>query len=203
MASSQRMSTASMRPCVAAVSLLFAVRLLSSAAFFSGSGVRKTPMADSSLRARRSMVALRAEGDVAVADRVSLKVMTPEGNSMTESVSEVVLPSASGQLGVLANHAPMMTALDVGVLRFKQDGKWKPLVVMGGFASVDNNVLSILVNDVETTDDIDLDAAKAELEKATSQLETAETKKDKLDATQTAKKASARVQAAMFGQKKK
>ena len=42
----------------------------------------------------------------------------------------------------MANHAPMMSALDTGVLRFKEDGTWKPLVVMGGFATVDSNQLS-------------------------------------------------------------
>merc|ERR1712039_972866 len=130
------------------------------------------------------------------------KVLSPEGLGVTETVSEVVLPSASGQLGVLANHAPMMTALDVGVLRYKQDGVWKPLVTYGGLASVDSNQLSILVNDFETADGINLEEAKKEMESATSALEKAESKKDKLDATQNVKKAAARMQAAMFGAKK-
>mmetsp|Transcript_80446 Transcript_80446/g.213528 ORF Transcript_80446/g.213528 Transcript_80446/m.213528 type:complete len:96 (+) Transcript_80446:2-289(+) len=95
-----------------------------------------------------------------------------------------------------------MTALDIGVLRFKQGGKWRPLVVMGGFASVDSNQLSILVNDFEQVDDIDLEGAKRDMEAATAALEKAESKKEKLDATQSVKKAAARVQAAMFGQKK-
>uniref|UniRef100_A0A7S1WQ87 ATP synthase F1 complex delta/epsilon subunit N-terminal domain-containing protein n=1 Tax=Alexandrium catenella TaxID=2925 RepID=A0A7S1WQ87_ALECA len=102
----------------------------------------------------------------------------------------------------MANHAPMMTALDIGVLRYKQEGQWKPLVVMGGFASVDSNQLSILVNDFEKVEDIDLDAAKTDMESATAALEKAETKKDKLDATASVKKAAARVQAAMFATKK-
>jgi len=67
----------------------------------------------------------------------------------------VILPSATGQLGILANHAPMMSALDTGVLRFKEDGKWKPVVVMGGFATVDSNQLSVLVNDFEKADSIE------------------------------------------------
>merc|ERR1711870_148617 len=149
-----------------------------------------------------SRVARAAEGESSSADRVQLKVLSPEGVGITEAVSEVILPSASGQLGVLANHAPMMTALDVGVLRYKQDGVWKPLVVLGGFASVDSNQLSILVNDFELVEDIDLDKAKTEMEAATASLEKAESKKEKLDATQNVKKAAARLQAAMFGNKK-
>merc|ERR1712086_643615 len=135
-------------------------------------------------------------------DRVMMKILTPEGGGITETVSEVVLPSASGQLGVLANHAPMMSALDVGVLRYKQDGVWKPLVVLSGFASVENNQLSLLVNDLEMPEEIDADAAKNELEEATAALEKAESKKDKLTATAKAKKAAARLQCSVFAGKK-
>ena len=95
----------------------------------------------------------------------------------------MILPSATGQLGILANHAPMMSALDTGVLRFKEDGKWKPLVVMGGFATVDSNQLSVLVNDFEEADAIDMKEAQSGLDGATSMLEKAESKKDKLEAT--------------------
>merc|ERR1712151_545835 len=121
---------------------------------------------------------------------------------MGETVSEVILPSASGQLGVLANHAPMMSALDIGVLRYKKDGVWKPLVTYGGFASVDSNQLSILVNDFDTVESIDVETAKKDMEEATAALEKADSKKDKLDATQQVKKAAARLQAAMFDSKK-
>merc|ERR1712217_884046 len=141
-------------------------------------------------------------GEGSSGDRVQLKVLSPEGLGVTETVSEVVLPSASGQLGVLANHAPMMTALDIGVLRYKQQGQWKPLVVLGGFASVDSNQLSILVNDFELVEDIELDKVKTEMEAATASLEKADSKKAKLDATQNVKKAAARLQAAMFDKKK-
>eukprot|EP00931_Biecheleriopsis_adriatica_P003513 TRINITY_DN1052_c0_g1_i3.p1 TRINITY_DN1052_c0_g1~~TRINITY_DN1052_c0_g1_i3.p1 ORF type:complete len:205 (-),score=42.79 TRINITY_DN1052_c0_g1_i3:95-664(-) len=151
----------------------------------------------------RGSVAMRAEEAAAGGDRVQLKVLSPEGAGLTESCSEVILPSASGQLGVLANHAPMMSALDIGVLRYKQGGQWKPLVVMGGFASVDSNTLSVLVNDWETADDIDMSKAKADMDEATRSMESAESKKDKLDATQKVKKAAARLQAAMFSSNKK
>jgi len=150
----------------------------------------------------RSLVVRYAEGEVATTDRIKMKLQSPEGEGIDLTVSEVVLPSASGQLGVLANHAPMMTALDTGVIRYKQEGKWMPLVVMGGFASVDSNTLSILVNDFETVDSIDAEAAKKEMEEATAKLEKAESKKDKLDATGEVKKAAARLQAAMFDKKK-
>jgi len=169
------------------------------ATFFGGNAPALYPGANKALR---TTVARHAEGGAATGDRVQLKVLTPEGFGIKESVSEVVLPSTSGQLGVLANHAPMMTALDIGVLRFKQGGKWKPLVLMGGFASVENNQLSILVNDITQVEDINLEEAKSEMESATAMLEKAASKKEKIEATQTVKKSAARLQAAMFASKK-
>merc|ERR1719284_252329 len=175
--------------------LAAAVLLVRNLTAFVGSTVRPA-------RAVGSPVVRFAEGEVATADRIKMKLQSPEGEGIDMAVSEVVLPSASGQLGVLANHAPMMTALDTGVIRYKQDGKWMPLVVMGGFASVDSNTLSILVNDFETVDNIDAEAAKKAMEEATAKLEKAESKKDKLDATGEVKKAAARLQASMFDKKK-
>ena len=157
-----------------------------------------------------SSVAMRAEVAeaeveekvIAEGDRLRLKIQSAEGDAIKEACSEVILPSASGQLGILANHAPMMSALDVGVLRYKQDGKWIPIVVMGGFASVDSNSLSVLCNDYEEVGNIDMNEAKADMESATELLEKAEAKTDKLEATQKVKRAAARLQAAMFMSKK-
>eukprot|EP00929_Paragymnodinium_shiwhaense_P113957 TRINITY_DN8226_c0_g4_i1.p1 TRINITY_DN8226_c0_g4~~TRINITY_DN8226_c0_g4_i1.p1 ORF type:complete len:223 (+),score=68.09 TRINITY_DN8226_c0_g4_i1:79-669(+) len=159
-----------------------------------------------------SVVARHAEGTAVAEDvevstdaknKILMSVLTPEGSTVKEAVAEVVLPSASGQLGVLAGHAPMMTALDTGVLRYKKDGQWFPLVLLSGFAKVEDNKLNILVNDIEQPDSIDLEEAKKDLEEATTKLGQAESKADKLSASSSVKKASARVQAVMFMKGKK
>lgn len=188
---------------MARFSMLPRLALVATATIFAQQAFLGSRSAAPSLRpaARSSKVIRRAEEGGSGTDRVQMKVLSPEGSGITESVSEVVLPSASGQLGILSNHAPLMSALDIGVLRYKQNGQWKPLVTYGGFAQVDSNQLSILVNDFETVDDIDTDAAKKDLEAATAELEKADSKKEKLDATTKVKKASARLQAAMFGKK--
>jgi len=163
-----------------------------------------------SLRHVSPVIRLAEEAETAVdkevatdeMNRIMMSVQTPEGSGLKEAVAEVVLPSASGQLGVLAGHAPMMTAVDTGVLRYKKDGTWFPLVVMSGFAKVENNQLSILCNDIEQPEDIDMEEAKKELEEATSALGSAESKAEKLKASSQVKKASARVQAVMFQKKK-
>eukprot|EP00929_Paragymnodinium_shiwhaense_P113959 TRINITY_DN8226_c0_g5_i1.p1 TRINITY_DN8226_c0_g5~~TRINITY_DN8226_c0_g5_i1.p1 ORF type:complete len:199 (+),score=60.04 TRINITY_DN8226_c0_g5_i1:87-683(+) len=189
---------------VLAVSCVLLVRVWQAA--FVGPQLTSSPAP--SLVARHAAAAeggIAEEKVVEVNDKnkILMSVLTPEGSTVKEAVSEVVLPSASGQLGVLAGHAPMMTALDTGVLRYKKDGQWFPLVLLSGFAKVEDNKLNILVNDIEQSDAIDLEEAKKDLEEATGKLGQAESKADKLSASSAVKKASARVQAVMFMKGKK
>jgi F-type H+-transporting ATPase subunit epsilon len=109
-----------------------------------------------------------------------------------------VLPSTTGQLGILNDHAPLISALEIGVLRVKLEDNWKPIILLGGFAEVVDNVVTILVNGVEEVTEGDLAEAKNELEKTSIELENAQTDKEKIEASQKLKKVSARVQALTF-----
>ena len=129
---------------------------------------------------------------------LKIRVITPDKIVWNTPAEEVVLPSTTGQLGILNDHAPLITALEIGVLRLRLENSWKPLILLGGFAEVENNEVTILVNGVEEVTEGDLTTAKNELEKASMQLESASTDKEKIEASQNLKKVSARVQALSF-----
>ena len=129
---------------------------------------------------------------------LKIRVITPDKIVWNTPAEEVVLPSTTGQLGILNDHAPLITALEIGVLRVKLENNWKPLILLGGFAEVVDNEVTILVNGVEEVTEGDLTAAKNELEKTSIELENAQTDKEKIEASQKLKKVSARVQALMF-----
>ncbi|MBO0155206.1 ATP synthase F1 subunit epsilon, partial [Vibrio parahaemolyticus] len=59
------------------------------------------------------------------------------------------------QIGVLANHAPIATAVDIGILKIRLANQWLTMALMGGFARIGNNEITILVNDAEKNSDID------------------------------------------------
>jgi F-type H+-transporting ATPase subunit epsilon len=84
------------------------------------------------------------------------------------------------------------------VLRVKLEDSWKPMVLLGGFAEVENDEITILVNGVEEVAAGDLAAAKSALEAASETLENAATDKEKIEASQNLKRVSARVQALTF-----
>ena len=111
------------------------------------------------------------------------------------NAEEVILPSSTGQLGILRGHAPLLTALDIGVMRVRTDKEWTPIVLMGGFAEVENDELTILVNGAEEGASINKEEAQKELEEMTARFNEAETSKERIQATQNLRKARARVQA--------
>ena len=129
---------------------------------------------------------------------LQVRVITPDKIVWNDAVKEVILPSTSGQLGILSGHAPLLTAIDIGVMRVRPDKDWKNLVVMGGFAEVEHDVLKVLVNSAEVGDDIGKEEAQAKLSEAQSRLEQASKgndRREQIKASQAFKRARARLQA--------
>lgn len=129
---------------------------------------------------------------------LNVKVITPGQTVWDDSVQEIVLPSTTGQLGILSGHAPLLTALEVGVMRVRPEKEWKTIAVMGGFAEVENDEIKILVNGAELGDNIDLEAARSEYESAQARFQKVENSEDRLEKIQaenSMKKARARFQA--------
>nr|BDA97603.1 ATP synthase CF1 epsilon subunit [Cryptomonas tetrapyrenoidosa] len=124
-----------------------------------------------------------------------VNIIAPDRNVWDSNAEEVILPSSTGQLGILKGHAPLLTALDIGVMRVRVDKDWIPVVLMGGFAEVENDELTILVNGAEEGSKINKDEAQKELELMTTRFNEAQTSKEKIEATQNLRKARARVQA--------
>ncbi|MGD1948438.1 MAG: ATP synthase F1 subunit epsilon [Leptolyngbyaceae cyanobacterium] len=129
---------------------------------------------------------------------LAVRVVAPDKTVWDAEAEEVVLPSTTGQLGILSGHAPLLTALDIGVLRVRADKDWVAIALMGGFAEVENNEVTILVNSAERGDNIDLSAAQAEYASAKSEADgvSSEDKQAIIKARKSLKKARARVQAA-------
>ena len=126
---------------------------------------------------------------------LNVRVITPDKVVWDAMAEELILPSSTGQLGILTDHAPLLTALDIGVMRLKSDAGWTSIVLMEGFAEVEENKVTILCNGAEEGTLIDLKTAQDELEKVTLLVDEATTKKEKIEATIELRKAKARLQA--------
>jgi F-type H+-transporting ATPase subunit epsilon len=130
---------------------------------------------------------------------LTVRVIAPDKTVWDGTADEVILPSITGQLGILTGHASLLTALDTAVMRVKSGkDKWTPIALMGGFAEVDNNEVTILVNGAELGEKIDREQAQKEFTEAEQKLATAQTgdRQDQIQANQAFKRARARLQAA-------
>jgi F-type H+-transporting ATPase subunit epsilon len=131
---------------------------------------------------------------------LTVRVISPDKTVWDSTAQEVVLPSTTGQLGILSGHAPMLSALDTGVMRVRADNNqnWIAIALSGGFAEVDEDEVTILVNAAEKGEEINLEEARSAFNEAQTRLNQVVQgdRQGQIQATQTYKRTRARFQAA-------
>jgi F-type H+-transporting ATPase subunit epsilon len=108
-------------------------------------------------------------------DSIELIVVTPERQLLRQSVVEVTVPGAEGQLGILPGHAPLITELGIGelVYRGKNAGAAEHLAIISGFAEVLGSRVTILAETAERADEIDVARAEEARKRAEQRLASA------------------------------
>jgi F-type H+-transporting ATPase subunit epsilon len=131
---------------------------------------------------------------------LTVRVISPDKTVWDASAEEVILPSTTGQLGILSGHAPLLSALDTAVMRVRpsRNQDWVAIALMGGFAEVENDEVTILVNAAERGDAINLEEARTAYNQAQAKLNQVQTasRQEQIQLTQAYKRARARFQAA-------
>lgn len=127
---------------------------------------------------------------------LQVKIYTPERVVEKSSFDELILPTNSGQMGVLTNHAPLTTGLDVGVMLARQGDQWRSFALSGGFAYIAKNDVQVLVNEAEDAATIEIGEAEAAYEKALRTYEETKDEVKKISANAVLKRARTRFQAA-------
>ncbi len=104
-----------------------------------------------------------------------LEIVTAERQVVEVEVESVLLPTTSGRLGIWANHAPLLTALKIGLVEFgPKTGKKRKAAISGGFAEMADNTLTILASSAELAEEIDVLRAKEAKERAQQRLDEAQ-----------------------------
>lgn len=121
-------------------------------------------------------------------------VITPDQVFLNQEAEEVILPTNTGLMGVLTNHAPLITALEIGVMLIRVKKDWQPFALMGGFALVKQNQITVLVNEAESETTIDKEEAEKFFNITKRKFEEAIDQKQKVEANFAFKRARARFQ---------
>jgi F-type H+-transporting ATPase subunit epsilon len=104
--------------------------------------------------------------DAAMADTLSLEVATPERELVHELVSDLQVPGKNGYMGILPGHAPLLGLLGIGMLTYVSGGQKRYLSVHQGFLEVLEDHVRVLADVAERAEEIDVQRAKAALERA-------------------------------------
>ena len=106
-----------------------------------------------------------------MAKKFNLLVLTPEREFYNGPADELVVESIDGQIGVLADHAPMATALGVGMIRIKNDNRFLEAAHSEGFMEVRKDATVVLAQACEWPHEIDLGRAREAKERAERRME--------------------------------
>ena len=114
-----------------------------------------------------------------MAGNIRLEVVTPEKIVVSEETQIIASPGSLGEFGVLIGHTPFLTTLKTGAIRYTDtEGRERYVFVSGGFAEALPDRVTVLAESAERRRDIDLERARAALERAQKRLAEERTEKD-------------------------
>ncbi|MGC8758468.1 MAG: F0F1 ATP synthase subunit epsilon [Bryobacteraceae bacterium] len=126
-----------------------------------------------------------------------LEVATPERLLLRENVRQAQVPAANGYLGILPDHAPLLSELGVGVLIYElENGQKKWMSIIGGYVEVGPDRIRVLANRAENADEIDVARAQAALKRANERIMNPTPDVDIARALNALRRAQARLEAA-------
>ena len=97
---------------------------------------------------------------------LKLEIVTPEKKVVDIDVDAVSVPTATGEIGVLPQHAPLISALKPGILSYTQKGASSQLAITGGFVEVNSDRVAVMTDSAESAEEIDAVTAKAARDEA-------------------------------------
>ena len=108
-------------------------------------------------------------------NRLYLKVVTPDKLFFEGDIDMLVARTIEGDVGILLNHSPLVTILDIGRLVIKNGDERKVAACAGGYIDVRNNNITVVSDACEWEDEIDINRAERAKERASKKLEDKDT----------------------------
>ncbi|MDO8543141.1 MAG: ATP synthase F1 subunit epsilon [Opitutaceae bacterium] len=102
-----------------------------------------------------------------------LEIVTPEARVYSDTIDSVVIPTASGEVGILPGHIPLLTQVENGELRVTKGNQTTLLAVSGGFAEIEGDRVHVLAEHAITEEKIDEKAVEEAMRRAEQQLKDA------------------------------
>lgn len=99
-----------------------------------------------------------------------LEIVTPDRRFFEDEVEMVIVRGQEGDLGILKGHTPLVTPLDIGRIKIKQNGEVREATIAGGYVEIAKEKTTIITDSAEWPDEIDIDRAKEAKRRAEERL---------------------------------
>ncbi len=116
-----------------------------------------------------------------MANKILLEIVTPSRMVLSEEVELATAPGSEGMFGVMANHAPLLSTLKIGEMRYTSGGNAVRMAVSGGFVEVSGNRMTVLAESAERSEEIDVERALRAKERAERRLQEATAAAERID----------------------
>ncbi len=110
------------------------------------------------------------EGERREGRQLFCRIITPEEMVYDGQANLVIARIADGEIGVLVDHAPLVSTVEVGDVRIREGEEWRVYATSDGFFKVAENLVQILVEEAEAADEIDVDETETRIEEAEREL---------------------------------
>lgn len=94
------------------------------------------------------------------------RIITPEEMVYDGEANLVIARIADGEIGVLVDHAPLVSTVEIGDVRIREGEDWRVYATSDGFFKVAENLIQVLVEEAEAAEEIDVEAAESRIEEA-------------------------------------
>ena len=129
-----------------------------------------------------------------MAEKFKLSIIAPDSSFYEGEAEFLEFTSTEGQMGVYAQHIPLTTILEPCVMTIHNDGEKKKAAIIGGFIEILKEKVTVLAEDAQWPEDIDLDRAKASYERAKERIAAKQEGIDLKRAEASLKRAVARIE---------
>ena len=110
---------------------------------------------------------------------LKLEIISPKEKVISTEAKQVVLPTESGEIGLLTGHIPLVTQLKLGTLKVINESIQEAFAIQGGFAQLVSDKISILTDEAIAASDLEASAIEASINAAEKQLASAESALEK------------------------
>lgn len=129
-------------------------------------------------------------------DGLQLEIVTPDKVVLETSADYVGAPGVDGDFGILPHHIPLLSAISIGELYYRQGTQTHWAFLSGGFLEVNDNKVTILAESAELATEIDIDRAQQARERAEARMRSENMGTDPRRAEAALRRALARIQVA-------